>query len=150
MQNKVFADSGSHRRRYCQSPKNFVIIGQKVKLIEKLHKRNRVYSGKSVSFSADKIFLPDGNIALREYLEHPGAVAVIPFLNKEKIINKYKVGVIVKNNDYEYALKEMAELLKDPEIYKRCKETAAKEFNIKDAFVQYEDIYKKNTNFQSI
>jgi len=69
-----------------------------VKLIEKLHKRNRVYSGRSVSFSVDKILLPDGNIALREYLEHPGAVAVIPFLSKEKIILvkqfRYPVGQV--------------------------------------------------------
>lgn len=69
-----------------------------MKLIEKLHKRNRVYSGRSVSFSVDKILLPDGNIALREYLEHPGAVAVIPFLSKEKIILvkqfRYPVGQV--------------------------------------------------------
>ena len=57
-----------------------------MKLTEKLHKRNQVYSGKSVSFSADRIVLPDGKLAMREYLEHPGAVAVIPFAKRGSII----------------------------------------------------------------
>ncbi len=69
-----------------------------MKFKEKLHKRNKVYSGRSVSFSADKIVLPDGNIALREYLEHPGAVAALPFLNKKTIIlvkqYRYPVGKV--------------------------------------------------------
>ena len=61
-------------------------MSMKIKFTEKTFKRNRIYSGTSVNFSADKIVLPDGNIALREYLEHPGAVAVIPFAESGKII----------------------------------------------------------------
>jgi len=51
-----------------------------MKIVEKLYRRNRIYQGKSVNFSADTIKLPDGKTALREYLEHPGAVAVLPVL----------------------------------------------------------------------
>ncbi len=51
-----------------------------MKFVEKLFRRHRIYTGKSVSFSADTISLPDGKKALREYLEHPGAVAVLPLL----------------------------------------------------------------------
>ena len=57
-----------------------------MKLKEKLHKRNRVYSGKAVSFSVDHIILPDGKKATREFLEHPGAVAVLPFVDQENIV----------------------------------------------------------------
>ena len=69
-----------------------------MKLKEKLHKRVRIYSGRAVGFSADHIVLPDGNIAKREYLEHPGAVAVLPFVDKKNIIlvrqYRYPVGKI--------------------------------------------------------
>jgi ADP-ribose pyrophosphatase len=57
-----------------------------MKFEEKLSKRNRVYTGKAVHFSADEITLPDGKKACREYMEHPGAVAVLPFLDAERII----------------------------------------------------------------
>lgn len=57
-----------------------------MKFTEKLYKRRRIYSGNAVDFSVDRIVLPDGKLATREYLEHPGAVAVIPFLSADKII----------------------------------------------------------------
>ncbi len=67
-----------------------------MKFTEKLLKRNRVYKGNAVNFSVDEIRLPDGKKATREYLEHPGAVAVIPFLNKDNIVlvsqYRYPVG----------------------------------------------------------
>lgn len=53
---------------------------------EKLFKRKRIYTGKAVHFSADEITLPDGKKASREYMEHPGAAAVLPFLDAERII----------------------------------------------------------------
>ena len=57
-----------------------------MKFKEKLYKRRRVYTGNAVNFFADEVILPDGKIAAREYLEHPGAVAVIPFLDKDRIV----------------------------------------------------------------
>jgi ADP-ribose pyrophosphatase len=57
-----------------------------MKLQEKLYKRHRIYTGKAVSFSADQIILPDGKKASREYMEHPGAVAVLPFVDRERIV----------------------------------------------------------------
>jgi ADP-ribose pyrophosphatase len=53
---------------------------------ERLTKKHRVYSGKAISLRADEIVLPDGNRATREYMEHPGAVAVIPFIDEENIV----------------------------------------------------------------
>ncbi|PKN01401.1 MAG: ADP-ribose pyrophosphatase [Elusimicrobia bacterium HGW-Elusimicrobia-1] len=51
-----------------------------MKYTEKLHRRRRIYTGKSVNFSADVARLPDGKTSVREYLEHPGAVAVLPLM----------------------------------------------------------------------
>lgn len=57
-----------------------------MKLRETLRKRNRIHTGKAVHFSADEITLPNGKKATREYLEHPGAVAVIPFIDDKHIV----------------------------------------------------------------
>lgn len=65
---------------------------------EKLHKRNRVYTGRAIHFSADEIRLPDGKTAFREYIEHPGAVAILPFVDKTNI-------VLVKQ--YRYPVREL-------------------------------------------
>jgi len=70
--------------------------GNKMKIIERLYKRRVVYNGSAIHFSADKITLPDGKIAQREYMEHPGAVAVLAFLDKNRILlvsqYRYPVG----------------------------------------------------------
>ncbi|MCX5782253.1 MAG: NUDIX hydrolase [Elusimicrobia bacterium] len=70
-------------------------------LKEKLYKRNRIYSGKAVGFSADKITLPNGKIAIREFLEHPGAIAVLPFLKNGKIILVKQYRYPIKKITYE-------------------------------------------------
>jgi len=49
-------------------------------LVELLVRRNQVYRGRSVNFRVDRIRLPDGRTAVREYLDHPGAVGVVAFL----------------------------------------------------------------------
>lgn len=61
----------------------------------------------------------------------------------ERIINKYNVGVIIKNNDYKEAVKKIRILLKDPQIKLLCNEVAKKEFDQQQAFVQYLEIYEK-------
>ena len=57
-----------------------------MKLIERLHKRRNIFQGRAVGFNVDEVILPDGKKATREYLAHPGAVAVIPFLDPRTII----------------------------------------------------------------
>jgi ADP-ribose pyrophosphatase len=72
--------------------------GRSVNFKEKLSRRSRVYTGKAIHFSVDEIILPDGNKATREYVEHPGAVAVIPFIDNNQIIlvkqYRYPVGAV--------------------------------------------------------
>ena len=52
-----------------------------MKLKEKVYKKNKIYNGKAINFCKDDIILPNGNKAIREYIDHPGAVAIVPFIN---------------------------------------------------------------------
>lgn len=45
-----------------------------------------VYSGKFLHLKKDIVQLPDGNSTYREYLIHPGAVAIMPILNDGRIL----------------------------------------------------------------
>lgn len=67
-------------------------------LVEKTVQTERVYKGKFVELYLDQVILPNGNTASREYLEHPGSVAVIPMLDDNRII-------FVKQ--YRYPVKEV-------------------------------------------
>jgi ADP-ribose pyrophosphatase len=49
----------------------------KPKLEERGVRRKRVYRGMAVDFWVDTVRLPSGSTATREYLGHPGAVAVV-------------------------------------------------------------------------
>ena len=55
-------------------------------LIEKKVSRNCLYKGHSVSFFKDVVLLPNGRQAVRDYMGHPGAVTVVPFLDRDRIL----------------------------------------------------------------
>ena len=57
-----------------------------MKLREKFLKRLKNIPGKAVGYRVDKVRLPNGRTATREYLDHPGAVAVIPLISPDKVI----------------------------------------------------------------
>lgn len=67
-------------------------------LKEKILLKNQIYKGKHINFFADTIILPNNREALREYTDHPGAVAILPFLDERNIIlvkqYRYPVGKI--------------------------------------------------------
>lgn len=66
-----------------------------MKLREKFLKRLTDIRGKAVGYRVDKVRLPDGKTATREYLDHPGAVAVIPFIAPGKVlmVRQYRYAV---------------------------------------------------------
>ena len=68
-------------------PKNFV---------ETVIRRRPVHTGRAINFYVDEVRLPDGKPALREYVDHPGAVAVVPFLTPKLVVlvrqYRYPVG----------------------------------------------------------
>ncbi len=55
-------------------------------LIEKKISSIRVYEGGLLKVNKDVVELPNGKQAVREWIEHPGAAAVVPLLNNGKIV----------------------------------------------------------------
>lgn len=45
-----------------------------------------VYSGRLLQVERDEVRLPNGKKSVREYIIHPGAVVVVPFLNNGNVI----------------------------------------------------------------
>ncbi|MBI4061698.1 MAG: NUDIX hydrolase [Elusimicrobia bacterium] len=55
-------------------------------LIETFVSKKTVWRGNAVNFDVDTVRLPNGKLATREYISHPGAVGVVPFLDKNTIV----------------------------------------------------------------
>ncbi|MDA8130311.1 MAG: NUDIX hydrolase [Elusimicrobia bacterium] len=64
---------------------------------EKRHKKRLIFSG-TVNFRADTVTIPNGKKATREFVDHPGAVAVLPVLSDGRIVFvrqfRYPVGQV--------------------------------------------------------
>ena len=55
-------------------------------LFEKTLKEELIYKGDYLTYTKVTVELPDGNTANRDILHHPGACAIIPFIDDDKII----------------------------------------------------------------
>jgi ADP-ribose pyrophosphatase len=55
-------------------------------LIETFVSKKTIWRGKAVDFDVDTVRLPNGKLATREYISHPGAVGVVPFLDRDTIV----------------------------------------------------------------
>lgn len=53
---------------------------------EKIFKKNYVYRGRVINVRNDTVILPNKRKATREFMEHPGAVAALTFLNPKKMV----------------------------------------------------------------
>jgi len=49
-------------------------------------KRLKTVKGTAVGFRIDQIKMGNGKRAVREYLDHPGAVAILPFVTKNRVL----------------------------------------------------------------
>ncbi len=56
------------------------------KFEEKTTKTTPIYDGKIVKLQVDDVMLPDGQVAKREIIKHPGAVAVIAVTDEGKLV----------------------------------------------------------------
>jgi len=45
-----------------------------------------VFAGKLLHVRSDRVRLPDGHVAVREYIVHPGAVLVVPVLSDGRLV----------------------------------------------------------------
>ena len=55
-------------------------------LREKTIRSERVYDGRIVNLRVDTVELPDGRLAMREVVEHHGAVAIVPVLDSDRVV----------------------------------------------------------------
>lgn len=55
-------------------------------LVEHCVESQRVYQGHFLKVNRDRIRLPDGNEAAREYILHPGAVMIVPLMDDGRIL----------------------------------------------------------------
>lgn len=56
------------------------------KFEEKTIETKQIYQGKIIDLQVDDVTLPNGKTAKRELIKHPGAVAIIPITNDNKIL----------------------------------------------------------------
>ena len=56
------------------------------KFEEKTISSKSIYEGKIISLRVEDVKLPDGNLAKRELVKHPGAVAIIPITAEGKLV----------------------------------------------------------------
>jgi ADP-ribose pyrophosphatase len=60
-----------------------------------------VYRGRLLQVLEDEVQMPDGRTARREYLRHPGAVAMIPLLDDETVILVWQYRYAMRRHFYE-------------------------------------------------
>lgn len=53
-------------------------MGEKMELAERKLSREDIFAGRIVTVHVDTVELPDGGTAIREVVDHPGGVAVLP------------------------------------------------------------------------
>jgi ADP-ribose pyrophosphatase len=61
------------------------------KFLEKTIKTDKIFQGKIISLEVDHVELPNGQIATREIVRHPGAVCVLALLDdKMLVVEQYR------------------------------------------------------------
>lgn len=61
----------------------------------------RVYQGGLLDVRKDQVRLPDGSVACREYIVHPGAVAILPLLDEKTILLERQYRYALRRHFYE-------------------------------------------------
>ena len=68
-------------------------------LTEIPQQKELIYKGNYLEYHRDHVLLPNGKISTREYLHHPGAIAVVPLLDNGEIAMvkqfRYATGQVV-------------------------------------------------------
>ena len=70
----------------CHFKKKRVYLSTMEKLKETTITSEKVYDGALLRVRKDSVRLPDGKTSVREYIRHPGAVALIPWLPDGKLL----------------------------------------------------------------
>ena len=72
-----------------------------------------VYRGKFLHVMEDEVRLPDGAAARREYIRHPGAVVMVPFLDPETVllVRQWRAGAAFRGQHDGWLIEACAGLL---------------------------------------
>lgn len=57
-----------------------------MKFYEKTIKENHIYTGNYLEITNIEVKLPNGKLSNRDIIKHPGACAIIPFLDKDTVL----------------------------------------------------------------
>lgn len=79
-------------------------------MIEKFVKTQFFFQGSAVGFKCDQVRLVNRKLALREYLTHPGAVAILPFLDSPREVPFLKCRVVLVEQ-FRYPVRRVTEEL---------------------------------------
>lgn len=77
-------------------------------MVETFIRRKSFYRGGAVNFVVDRIRLPNGRQADREYLDHPGAVAALPLLDPSTVVLVRQYRYPVRRATYEIPAGKLA------------------------------------------
>src|ERR1035437_1066287 len=55
-------------------------------LIETPVSKKTVWRGRAINFRVDTVRLPNGKLGTREFMDHPGAVGIVPFADKDTVV----------------------------------------------------------------
>jgi ADP-ribose pyrophosphatase len=94
------------------------------KLKERMLKSNILYKGKAISFKLDEVKLPNRKKAIREYMDHPGASAIL-CVEKGKFIMVKQYRYPVGKTTYEIPAGKLHS--KDDDFLLRAKEELKEE-----------------------
>jgi ADP-ribose pyrophosphatase len=70
-------------------------------MTEKLIRKNSIFKGKVLEFCCDDVRLSNGATAKREYIQHPGACAVLPFVDDSNIVLVKQFRYVINQTTYE-------------------------------------------------
>jgi ADP-ribose pyrophosphatase len=70
-------------------------------LTEKSLNKSLIYKGNFTELFCDEVQLPNGKTATREYIKHPGAAAVLAFVDKERIVLVKQYRYVIGETTYE-------------------------------------------------
>lgn len=68
---------------------------------EKKVSSRAVYRGRMLAVNEDEVRLPDGNLALREYILHPGAAVILPLFDDSTVLIERQFRYPVGQHFYE-------------------------------------------------
>lgn len=63
-----------------------IIRGIMKDFVEKTKLSRNIFRGKLLDVYVDEVILPSGKVAIREYIKHPGAAVVIPYVGNNKLM----------------------------------------------------------------